>query len=641
MCGIFGVLPCDKNKNRFRKALDTLTHRGPDDSGVWSDDKSITLGHRRLSILDLSKEGHQPMHYANGRYTIIFNGEIYNFIEIKNELIQKGYNFRSTSDTEVIIASYIEWQEKCLLKFNGMWAFAIWDSAKKELFISRDRFGKKPFFYSIIGNRFIFASEMKAILPYLNRIEYSNRINYMFDHIFDYEGTDECVFEGIKRFPAGYWGLYKDGNLLKSKYWDTLEHLEEVPKTYSKQVERFRELFIDACKIRMRSDVAIGTALSGGLDSSAVISVMSHISKNLGGERISKDWQHAFVATFPGTPLDESYYARKVVDHINIKATFKEINPLNSWDKIEDYLYLMEDPFVTSPIPMIELYKTMRSNGVVVTIDGHGADEMFSGYGHILTALSDCGINIFKNRNVLMAHRDMSSIKGKQFPKYNYWLPIYIKKVLEYIFNIIKHPKWPFYRLISILQNRKFDAFSHVFEKNGKRNTNFNNLDTLNKFLYVIFHESILPTLLRNYDRYSMANGVEIRMPFMDHRIVSYCFSLPWTSKVRNGYNKKLIRDAVRIFMPKEIAYRKSKIGFNTPIVDWMKNGLKEYFLDEINSIDFKNCALINPEEVKANILNVIDNKNVTFADGHYAWSKYVPYLWEKSVIKRFAKQNI
>ena len=635
MCGILGTLPCDKNKNRFRKALDTLTHRGPDDSGVWSDDKSITLGHRRLSILDLSKDGHQPMHYANGRYTIIYNGEIYNFIEIKNELLKKGYNFRSTSDTEVIIAAYIEWRENCLLKFNGMWALAIWDSANKELFISRDRFGKKPFFYSIIGNRFVFASEMKAILPYLNRIEYSKRINYMFEHICDYEATDECVFEGIKRFPAGYWGLYKDGKLIKRRYWDTLEHIEEVPKSYNEQVEKFRELFIDACKIRMRSDVAIGTALSGGLDSSAVISVMSHISKNIGGERISKDWQHAFVATFPGTPLDESFYARKVVDHINIKATFKEIDPLKSWDKIEDYLYLMEDPYNTSPIPMIELYKAMRNNGVVVTIDGHGADELFSGYGHILTALSDCGYNIFKIRNVLTAQRDMTLAKGKQFPKYDHWLKSYLKQIIK---NIKKGIRNPWKNLINgkkTFEQERYDYFSRMLNEEYEKKSAFNNLDELNKNLYIIFHKTILPTLLRNYDRYSMINGVEIRMPFMDHRIVSYCFSLPWTSKVRNTYNKKLIRDAVQSFMPEEVAYRKAKIGFSTPIVDWMKKELKDYFIDEINSISFQNCTIIKPKEVKKDILNVINNDNVAFSEGHQAWSNFIPYLWEKSVIKR------
>ena len=377
MCGILGTIPSSEN-SLFKTALDTLTHRGPDDFGIENIDGEVSLGHRRLSILDISANGHQPMSDKSGRYSIVFNGEIYNFLEIKKELLQLGYSFVSTSDTEVLLNAFIEWGDKCVLKFNGMWALGIWDREKKELFLSRDRYGKKPLFLSEEDGKFIFASEMKAIYPFLKRVEISDDYQWMKKNLFFYESTDKCLIKGIKRFPAGYNGVYKDGKLKTNRYWNTLDHLVEVPNTYEEQVERFREFFMDACKLRMRSDVTIGTALSGGLDSSATIAAMANLSKN--NNSYSTDWQHAFVASFPGTPLDESHYAKMVTDHLGIGATFVDIEPLKHWDKLEDYFYLFEDLYITSPLPMIMLYESVKANGVTVTLDGHGADELLSGY---------------------------------------------------------------------------------------------------------------------------------------------------------------------------------------------------------------------------------------------------------------------
>jgi asparagine synthase (glutamine-hydrolysing) len=653
MCGILGILPADPSE-RFRKALDTLAHRGPDDWGIWSSGQDLTLGHRRLSILDLSPDGHQPMLDSTKRYSIVFNGEIYNFLELRRELSGKGYIFKSQSDTEVILSAYQEWGKDCLLKFNGMWAFAIWDSMEKKLFLSRDRFGIKPLFYASIGDQFIFASEMKAIFPYLSKVEPSREIQWHINNIFQYEITDKCVIEGIKRFPLGHYGTYQNGHLMLNRYWDTLDHLVSVPQDYESQVERFRELFIDACKIRMRSDVPIGTALSGGLDSSATISTMAHIGrKTFPQDRVSQDWQHAFVATFPGTPLDESRYARKVVDHIGIEAHYLEIDPLKHWSKIEEYLYLFEDLYITSPIPMIETYRAMRQEGVYVTIDGHGADELLAGYGeNLLTALNDCGLNIFQFKNVVEAYRDLFE-DHPQFQKIgkNLYLKLFldalIRKTLRFSpAGIIRTAR---FHLGSVVRNpghaidlvRKIvDRISppgQPLDRSNHRKADLKSFGNFNKLLYSLFHETVLPTLLRNYDRYSMINGVEIRMPFMDYRLVAYTFSLPWTSKIRNGYTKKIVRDAIAPFMPQEIAYRKTKIGFNTPIVDWMKNQLKEYFLDEIHSIDFKNCSLIDPGLVKKNIEKVIFGNEVTYLDGESAWTRFMPYLWEKSVIKKMA----
>ncbi|MDA9921249.1 asparagine synthase (glutamine-hydrolyzing) [Gammaproteobacteria bacterium] len=611
MCGIIGTIPSTE-RNFFENALNTLYHRGPDGYGIETINNDITLGHRRLSIVDLTSNGRQPMLSESGRYCIVFNGEIYNFLEIRKKLEKKGHKFKSNSDTEVLLYSFIEWGEECVLEFNGMWAFAIWDNKKKELFLSRDRFGKKPLFYSFIDGKFIFASEMKAIYPFLPEVKASNDFHWMKNNTFLYEGTDKCLVDGIKRFPFGHNGICKDGNLSFKRYWNTLDHLEIIPETYEAQVERFRELFFDACKIRMRSDVTIGTALSGGLDSSATISTMAHLSKGQ-IDYGKKDWQHAFVASFPGTPLDESKYAKMVTDHIDINSNFIDINPLEYWNNLDDHFYMFEELYITSPIPMLMTYGAVKEHGTTVTLDGHGADELFSGYSHILDALIDAGTNINKVQDILNTHK--STIEDfsqtKKLNNIQIYLGYFFKKAVKKILG--KSPL-------------SLDA----------KHPNFQKLDNFSKELYVIFHETILPTLLRNYDRYSMANSVEIRMPFMDHRIVSFVNSLPYSSKFGGGYTKKLIRDAMNPYMPEEITWRKSKIGFNSPIVDWMQGDLKEWFLDTVHDKAFLESSLIdNPISIQKKTLEIANKKSNSFIDAERNWAKLNPYLWEKAILRR------
>ncbi|MBM9614407.1 asparagine synthase (glutamine-hydrolyzing) [Desulfobulbus rhabdoformis] len=615
MCGIFGYLG-NITDELARTCTDRMAHRGPDDSGLWQD-VGITLGHRRLAILDLSEQGKQPMSYGEDRYWITFNGEIYNFIELRGILKKDGYSFRSDSDTEVILAAYIRWGESCLEKFNGMWALAIWDRQEKELFLSRDRFGKKPLFYTALPNGFAFASEMKALFPLLNAVRPNIALVKDHSRIFRYEATDECVIKGIKRFPAGYYGRVRDDRFSLERYWCTLDHLIKAPSRYEEQVEMFRELFMDACRIRMRSDVPIGTALSGGLDSSATISAVADISQHQPGTRLSSDWQHAFVASFPGTPLDETEYAKMVTDHLGIEATFLDIDPLKALDRLSEYFYLFEDLYITSPIPFMLTYGAMREHGVKVTLDGHGADECFGGYRFdFIEALADAGCNFHKAKMVLDTYYDSFSADAL---RHNAELPAKPRFWLRYQAK----------RFLSLLLKRKGQSSLYI------HHPEYGRLDNLTTLLHQRTHETILPTLLRNYDRYSMANGVEIRMPFMDHRIVSLAFSLPWTSKIRNGYSKVIIRDAASGLMPKKVAYRKSKIGFNSPIVQWMQGPLKQFLLDTINSQTFKTSNLVESDEVATLIKKVIYDPKALFTDGEKAWTKFSPYLWEQAVLRK------
>lgn len=619
MCGIYGVINKRVNRELALECLHTITHRGPDGFGLWQDE-DVTLGHRRLAILDLSDAGSQPMSYANERYWMVFNGEIYNFIEIRDELRSKGYTFHGDSDSEVILAAYCEWKEKCLDRFNGMWAFAIWDKAERTLFMSRDRFGVKPLFYAELEDGgFAFASEMKAILPMLPKVE-ANKA--MFDSYFQnnhYEAQPECLIKGIKRFPAGHCAWVRDGKIQIERYWNTLDHLITVPESYEEQVEMFRELFLDACKIRMRSDVTLGTGLSGGLDSSATICAMSYIANNRSDERTNKDWQHAYVACFPGTDLDETKYAKQVTDYLGINHTFMNVDTVVSEKDFLRQIYCFEELWGNPQIPMMELYKKERELGTTVSLDGHAADELFAGYGFdLLKAYPDAKnkaeIDLITTAFLNQTSEDGIDQSSAEFKKKrnklyrDYMTKYYAKKLLgkpDVKSAYMDHPNW-------------------------------NKLDNLNKTLFVSTHETILPTLLRNYDRDSMASGIEIRSPFIDYRIVEFAFSIGWRSKLHGGFSKSIVRDAGAAFMPHEIAYRRTKLGFNAPILDWMRGPYRQFFEDTVNSAAFANCALIdNPNQVRADLQSFLAGENATFHQAADIWNRIQPYLWERALIKQ------
>ncbi len=624
MCGILGSMPSSET-DFFQNALARIAHRGPDGFGIWHQNAQLlTLGHRRLAILDLSEAGKQPMSY--GQYTLTFNGEIYNFIEIQQELEKKGYQFQSHSDSEVLIAAYDCWGTDCLKKFNGMWAFALWDEKNKILLLSRDRYGKKPLFYSFDNHRFVFGSEMKALTPFLKEAVPADNFSYFVQNQYHYESTENCLIKGIYRFPAGAYAFIKpeENELKPVKFWNTLEHLHAVPVRYEEQTEMLRELFLDACKIRMRSDVPVGTALSGGVDSSCVISAMAHIGKNALKERVSADWQHAYVASYPQSFIDESYYAKKVTDNLNIPATFIPINPADGIKNIENYLYLFEELYPTTPFPMMDLYGGIKKGGTVVSIDGHGADELLSGYGlNIYEAFYDSGLSISKIKNLLNTYQNLNKLDNEEASR----VSGHFEQTWEQYYGYIKMQTGGPVGLGKYY-------LKELLGKNVKEKPSEGQFGRFNQKLFTLFHQSVLPTLLRNYDRYAMSKGVEIRMPFLDYRIVNFCFSLPWESKLRGGYTKKILRDAMKDMVPDEVLYRKFKIGFGTPFVEWMKNEWKDYLLDVSHSQNFLNSDFIDGHQLNRKILSVIAREQATFEDGQNIWQELVPYFWEQYFLK-------
>lgn len=620
MCGILGTIGL-KNDSRFDLSL--LDHRGPDGSGIWSspdDEFPVMLGHTRLSIIDLSEEANQPMLCANERYTFIYNGEIYNFIELRKSLEALGHQFFSNSDTEVFFKGLIAEGPNFQLRCNGMWAFCLWDRKLGKALFGRDRFGKKPLFYSIIDSKnLVFASEMKAIQPFLQSVEFSESIDFNLRYLFDYESSEETVLRGIKRIPPGHYAEYCDHKFKITRWWNTLDHLEEVPDSYEDQVVRWREIFLDAVKIRMRSDVRIGTALSGGLDSSATFSSMAFLSELTGSnERQSSDWQHGFCAHFPKSSLDESQWAQIVTDSFDIPLQKVEIDPLESGWSIADAFKQVEDPYLTLPTPMLATYKAIANAGIKVTIDGHGADELFSGYGHLTSAFKDCSptelnevVAIIKS----LQHGKLDLTRGWIKSK---WIRY---KVLAFLKS---HLRQPSKNIKNFISGRNLDFIKYRLQYDDQEHPAFNSFDSLTKSLYEIFHITILPTLLRNYDRYSMASGVEIRMPFMDHRLVAYTFSLPWTSKVGGGYTKRIFRDAMKGILPEEIRTRRDKIGWNAPLHEWLRGKLKK----EVGKF-LKNDNL--PKEVLEawNLFQKMPNPD--FYEGQKVWNLLMPHIWKNS----------
>ncbi|MCP4351338.1 MAG: asparagine synthase (glutamine-hydrolyzing) [Desulfobacterales bacterium] len=605
---------------------DSLAHRGPDGRGIYIDPHiPVGLGHRRLAILDTSSTGHQPMSFGNGRYWITYNGEIYNFLELREELESLGHRFISDSDTEVILAAYVHWGENCQFKLNGMWAFAIWDAQDHVFFLSRDRFGVKPLHYYYDGQHFAFASEMKAFLQ-LKWFHPSFDPHMVALALTEYtyvEGAEKCLIHGINRLKAGYCLSLRQGQAPRIKrWWNTLEHLEVVSGNFQEQADHFRELFLDACKIRMRSDVPVGTALSGGLDSSSVLCSMAHIRSNIqNGQRLAEDWQKAFVAAFPGTSQDESYYAGEVIRHTGAHQIYKDVDPAEIIEHIDDVLFQIEEIHDITPGPWL-IYRAQRRDGIVVSIDGHGGDELLAGYHfYPRIAMQDLFapwprvMKIFQLRSILkdmvqdcyeyevpsfkeLARRSLLQTKHTLSQNLQKWPGIH--KPASFIYHQFLKKSQPFGK--PPVRNPQGTPSKLLVEPEPVHYPDFecdlemmpSHFDSLNRILYFDFHFKALPTILRNFDRCSMAHGVEIRSPFMDWRLVSYSFSLTSANKLGGGYSKRILREAMRGILPELIRTRKSKIGFCYPFDYWWREPMKTFMLDSVNTRDFLQSDIWN-----------------------------------------------
>jgi len=593
MCGIVGLWNFSRqpvSPFMLRRFTDTLAHRGPDGSDIFIDEEAgLGLGHRRLAIIDTSDGGRQPMS-LEGRYWAVFNGEIYNFVELRKELEGYGHRFKTDSDTEVILASYDQWGEECQLRFNGMWALAIWDARDRKLFLSRDRFGVKPLLYHYDGRRFAFASEMKAFLA-LDRFRLEFDVPVVAAALSDptlVEGMETTLLQGVKRLPGGHsLVLAQTGSLMIRRWWHTLEHLETVPRRYADQTARYRELFLDACRIRMRSDVPIGTALSGGLDSSSVLCGMSQI-RNSGDQtdRMAADWQRAFIGSYPGKAIDERVYADQVIERTGARPIYCEMNAGMYLENFHEILFQYEE---LSDIHLGPWYvhKKQREQGVVVTIDGHGGDEALGGYTwHVSAAMQDALTNPLRLIQLASILNGMGVTVDAQS------LPRVLKRLGGHAFRRSggnSKGSW--------LAATPARFHSSVMEADLP---SLKARDSLFKQLYIDFHFTHLPTNLRDFDRLSMAHGVEVRAPFMDWRLVCFTFSLPSDRKIGGGYTKKILRDAMQGILPEGIRRRTRKLGFPNLAEGWTSTRAREFILDAIGCSDFIESPIWNGRQIAA-----------------------------------------
>ena len=391
MCGITGIIDFKNNKinsqeiNYFTKSLD---HRGPDGSNYFiNNDKNVGLGHTRLSILDISERANQPFFYDNKRLVLTFNGEIYNFVEIKKELESLGYKFKTTSDTEVLVLAYHKWGPSCQKKFNGMWAFAIWDQTKNKLFISRDRFGVKPLYYLKTRDRFYFASELKSFM-HINKkdvpeFNYSN-FKYCSESVVNgsYYSIQSTFLKEVKELPAGHELIVDFENKIRiSKWWSTIENLVEVPKNYNDQKEKFFDLFSSACNLRMRSDVKIATSLSGGMDSSSVVAAINQIKNSNSFIDKAQNPYKTFILDYINEKNNETKYATSVAKFHNLDAEYIKLD-LGKVEPslIQKIIYSQEEATGDDGIGPWSIYNSIKNNGIKVSIDGHGGDELLAGY---------------------------------------------------------------------------------------------------------------------------------------------------------------------------------------------------------------------------------------------------------------------
>ena len=571
MCGISGFNW--KDEKLVKSMNNAMKHRGPDDEGCYID-KKISLGSVRLSIMDLSLKGHMPMFSNDKKLIIIHNGEIYNFKEIRKELSKMGYRFKSKTDTEVILYSYKEWGPDCVKKFNGMWVFCIYDKEKNILFLSRDRFGIKPLYYYFKKGRFIFASEIKAILQHPVKRKANDKIifDFLFYDLVDH--NEETFFEGIKRLPPGHniiFDLEKRKMKIK-KYYDLksrIKYIKNMKQQEKKAIKKIKKLFFDSVRKRLIADVPVGSCLSGGIDSSSIVCAMRKINKN---SKIK-----TFSLIFPkNKKIDESFYQNFVAKKNNCEQHRTEISPDDLLTDLNDLIYTQEEPF--TGLSVYGQYKVMEvahKNNMKVLLDGQGSDEIFCGYNSFF---------IYYFEELIKKLKIMSFLKEFLlfYRKYKKPQPIIIG-LLSFLPNSIRRYIKKNFVVFYLREN--FIRKKICYEKEKKYWKSSVVLDK--SIIYETW--SSLPTLLRFEDKNSMRFSVETRVPFCDHRLVEYVLALPTNMKIFRGVTKYSFREAMKGILMEKIRKRKDKIGFATPDDKiLMESAMREAVSKLINSKKFR-----------------------------------------------------
>ena len=568
MCGIFGYVGA--RDIPIESATDLIDYRGPDAEGFlqwslhngqlrrgrgnhWENGvQRVAFGFRRLAIIDLDSRSNQPFSHPSGKFHLVFNGEIYNYLEVREELVRRNHQFATESDTEVLLKAYVEWGPDCLARLNGMWAFAILDVERRRLFCSRDRFGIKPFYYYASDDEFFFASEIKQLFAAGVDKEVNTNVirDFLDQRILDH--TNETFFKNIHQLPAGSYisvPCHSPGELQPQRFWRLQVQPEHESLSYGQAKDRFRELFDDSVKLRFRSDVPVGACLSGGLDSSAVVAVASELFSFP---------IHTFTSQFDISAFDETEYAQLLPQKFdNLQPHFCSPTEATFREEFDKILFHLDEPFASmTNVARWEIMKLVKSQGVTVVLNGQGADELLAGY------------------RKFFAFYLKEKIQQGQLCRF-----------ASELFHLVKNREFNFFELKEIRRYLKRANLGSFYTPDGHNlpamaDIGLRGADTMKQRCLSDVERYSYPILLRYEDRLSMAFSLETRVPFLDYRLIEFLFSIPADYKIRSGYTKAILRDSLAGTLPAKIQRRVSKLGFSTPEVIWTGTTLKKYFLD-------------------------------------------------------------
>ena len=601
MCGIFGVVSQKIDESHLKKATNLLAHRGPDDSGFFIED-GVGLGHRRLSIIDL-EGGHQPMYNEDGSLCIVFNGEIYNFPDLHDQLASKNHKIKTRSDTETILHAYEEWGEDCVDRLRGMFAFAIWDRKARKLFLARDRFGIKPLFYAEHGTTFYFASEMKAILadPTVRREMDEAALACYFS--LSYIPDAMTIYKGIRKLLPGHTLTWEAGRTRIRKYWD-ITYAPDRSRSEDYFINRFMDLFQESIKIHLISDVPLGAFLSGGIDSSAVVAMMSMVTDRP---------VNTFCIGFGGDAggyLDERGYARLVASRYKTNHKEYEIRP-EPEGLLDKIVSSFDEPFADdSTIPSYFVCKIAREN-VTVAESGLGGDEAFAGYERYLgfrarahyaklplvvrerlirrfvDGLSERSDGHYTVNHMKRFVRSSSQDDGNAYFGY-------LTRLNPGVRGALFSDTSRFRKYLEAPRELILDYFRAVPAEDER--------DTLNRVLYCDIKTYLPEDILAVTDRMSMYHALEVRVPFLDHPLMEFCATIPPEMKMKWFRKKYLLKKAVRPILPAEVIDHR-KQGFVGPMTQWLKNDLKAYTAAALSEKNLDKHGLLNPATIK----NILD----------------------------------
>lgn len=622
MCGILGVVDNKGlDEELLRQMRDTMFHRGPDDAGIWvSHNRKVGLAHRRLSIIDLSEAGRQPMSDSEGKIWITYNGEIYNFQEIREELGEKGYSFKSRTDTEVIIKAYKEWGTDCLQRFNGMFAFGIYDDRKKIFFMARDRVGKKPLYYmqNKHNGRFVFASEIKAFLKdksFSKEID-TQALNFYFT--FGYIPGELCIFKAIKKLSPAHAMIYYLNTCQKKiwSYWDA-PLLIEKSQSEDELIDELESLLEDAVRLRMISDVPLGAFLSGGVDSSLVVAMMS---------KVSDKPVKTFSVGFEDDAYNELPYARIVAEYFGTEHHELIVKP-DTFSILPELVRQFDEPFAdSSMLPTYYVSKATREH-VTVALSGDGGDELFGGYRHYLAA----NIEYYTAKLIPLLFRKVVARAAEYLPEKRLFRVKrqLLKLKLDLYDAFVERSSGPHFeeryrrRLLSkdILNNKflepELSIRNYLLQRKG---------DFINRLTYTDMKTYLPDDILVKVDRASMLVSLEVRAPLLDYRIAEFSFkNIPGSLKVKRITTKYILKKLAGRILPKELDINR-KWGFAVPISKWFRGTLTSH-IEEI---------LLGDKSVFLNqsyIQKLLDEHRAGIDHSGRLFTLLVFYLWKREYL--------